>query len=65
MAVSKVGALLVAVVMVTIFALIRSSSAQEAPSPAPASSAGVASPYSVVGFAVAFVAFVFGSAVRI
>ncbi|KAL6576437.1 hypothetical protein OROHE_000218 [Orobanche hederae] len=33
--------------------LIGSSSAQEALTPAPASSAGVASPYSAVGFTVA------------
>ncbi|KAL7159240.1 hypothetical protein ABFS83_01G014900 [Erythranthe nasuta] len=65
MAVSQTRALLVATAIVAIFALIGVSAAQEAPAPAPASSAGVASPSFAVGCAVAVASFIFGSALRI
>ncbi|KAL0394146.1 UNVERIFIED_CONTAM: hypothetical protein Slati_4380800 [Sesamum latifolium] len=65
MAVSQTRALLVAMAMVTIFALIGISAAQEAPAPAPTSSAGMASPSFAAGCAVAVVSFIFGSALRI
>ncbi|KAK4422241.1 Glycosyltransferase BC10 [Sesamum alatum] len=65
MAVSQTRALVVAMAIVTIFALIGSSVAQEAPAPAPTSSAGVISPLFPVGCAVAVVSFIFGSALRI
>ncbi|KAL0372165.1 UNVERIFIED_CONTAM: Glycosyltransferase BC10 [Sesamum calycinum] len=65
MAVSQTRALVVAMAVVTIFALIGSSAAQEAPAPAPTSSAGVVSPLFPVGCAVAVVSFIFGSALRI
>ncbi|KAL8063236.1 hypothetical protein ABFX02_01G015700 [Erythranthe guttata] len=65
MAVSQTKALLVATAIVAIFALIGGSAAQEAPAPAPASSAGVASPSFAVGCAVAVASFIIGSALRI
>ncbi|KAL0330729.1 UNVERIFIED_CONTAM: hypothetical protein Sangu_1618400 [Sesamum angustifolium] len=65
MAVSKARALLVAMSIVTIFALMGSSAAQEAPAPAPTSSAGIASPSFAAGCAIAVVSFIFGSALRI
>ncbi|KAL6524028.1 hypothetical protein OROMI_031123 [Orobanche minor] len=69
MAVSYARALLVAMAIVTFFALIGISAAQDAfapeSAPPPTSSAGVSSPSFAVGCAVAVVAFVFGSALRI
>ncbi|KAL6533986.1 hypothetical protein OROHE_013819 [Orobanche hederae] len=69
MAVAYARALVVAMAIVTFFALIGISAAQDAyapeSAPPPASSAGVSSPSFPVGCAVAVVAFVFGSALRI
>lgn len=62
MAVSKVGVIMAAA---AIFALVGSAVAQEAPAPAPASSAGVAAPSFAVGFALAAASLIFGSALRI
>ncbi|KAL3645960.1 hypothetical protein CASFOL_011140 [Castilleja foliolosa] len=61
MAVSQARSLLVLAAIATIFSLIGSSVAQDAPAPAPASSAGVALP----SLAVAVVSFLFGSAAMI
>ncbi|CAK9143969.1 unnamed protein product [Ilex paraguariensis] len=52
-------------VIVTVFSLIGASLAAEAPAPAPDSSAGDISPSFAVGCAVAFINFLFGSALKI
>ncbi|PIN13243.1 hypothetical protein CDL12_14123 [Handroanthus impetiginosus] len=65
MAATKARVLFVAAAMMTIFALIGYSMAQEAPAPAPASSAGITSPSFAAGCAVAVVSLIFGSAFRI
>ncbi|KAL6556655.1 hypothetical protein OROGR_005943 [Orobanche gracilis] len=69
MAVSYARAFVVAMAVVTFFALMGISAAQEAfapeSAPAPTSSAGVSSPSFAVGCAVAVVAFVFGSVLGI
>lgn len=62
MAVSKSGSIMFAA---AILALVGAAVAQEAPAPAPASSAGVAAPSFAVGCVLAVVSLVFGSALRI
>ncbi|CAA2979200.1 Hypothetical predicted protein [Olea europaea subsp. europaea] len=60
---SSVVALLSAVVTISI--IVGSAVAAEAPSPAPESSAGIASPSFAVGCAIAVASFLFGSTLRI
>ncbi|KAH6790862.1 hypothetical protein C2S51_005868 [Perilla frutescens var. frutescens] len=65
MAVSQSGVLMVAAAIMTVFALVGTAMAQEAPAPAPDSAAGVAAPSFAVGCVVAVASLIFGSALRI
>lgn len=65
MAVSQSGALMFAAAVLAIFALVGTAVAQEAPSPAPTSAAGVAAPSFAVGCGLAVASLIFGSALRI